>query len=93
MRIAPSRRLAGMEDLQPAGRAVDQVDDVVQPRGEHVDVLAVERRDEHPVEPGHDVVGDLVGLVLQPLDLVHDGRPPVGVGPQQVLHAAGRPPP
>ena len=72
--MAPSGRRAGVEDLEPARGAVDQVDDVVQPGGQEVDVLPVERGDEHPVEPGHHVVGDLVGLVLQPLDLVDDAR-------------------
>jgi hypothetical protein len=69
-----------VEDQQPAGGAVDEVDDVVQAGGEEVDVLPVERGDEHPVQPGDDLVGDLVGLVLQPLDLIHDGGAPWGVG-------------
>ena len=75
MSIGALRRLAGVEDLEPPGGAVDQVDDVVQPGGQEVDVLPVERGDEHPVEPGDHLVGDLVGLVLQPLDLIHDSRP------------------
>ena len=73
IRIAPSGASAGAEDVEPARGAVDEVDDVVQPGGEEVDVLPVERGDEHPVEPGDDLVGDLVGQVLQPLDLIHDG--------------------
>ena len=34
-------------------------------RGEAVDVLVVERRDEDGVQPAHDLVGHLVALVLQ----------------------------
>ena len=78
-------RLPGVEHLEPPGGAVDQVDDVVEPGGQQVDVLPVERGDEHPVEPGDHLVGDLVGLVLQPLDLIHDSRPAGGVGPEQLL--------
>ena len=37
----------------------------------------------------HHVVGHLVGLVLEPLDLVHDHAAPVGVGAQQVLLQPG----
>ena len=37
-----------------------------------MDVLPIERRDERAVEPVHHLVGDLVGLVLQPLDPLHD---------------------
>ena len=60
----PVRGLARVKDQEPPRRAVDQVDDVVQPGGEEVDVLPVQRGDEHPVEPGHHLVGHLVGLVL-----------------------------
>ena len=73
-----------MEDLQPAGGAVDEVDDVVEPGGQEVDVLAVERSDEHAVEPGHHVMGDLVSLVLESLDLVDDGASPVAVGREEL---------
>ena len=79
------RGLAGVEHLEPPGGAVDQVHDVVQPGGQEVDVLPVERGDEHPVQPGDHLVGDLVGLVLQPLDLVDDRRPPLGIRAEQVL--------
>src|SRR6185436_1473986 len=47
---------------------VDQVDDVVDPAGELVDVLAVDRRDEGAVEPVDDLVRDLVAGVLDVLD-------------------------
>ena len=54
-----------------------------------MDVLPIERRDEDPVEPGHHLVGELVGLVLQPLDLVDDGAAAVGVGLEQFLQQPG----
>ena len=53
-------------------RPVDQVDDVVEAHGELVDVLAVDRRDERPVDAPQDLVRDLVALVLEALDLVGD---------------------
>ena len=72
-RMAPGGRLARVVHLDPVGGAVDQVHHVVQPGGQQVDVFPVERGDEYPVQPGHHLMGDLVGLVLQPLDRVHDG--------------------
>src|SRR5438105_7113491 len=44
------------------------VQHVVQPRGQPVDVVAIERGDERRVERGHDAMGDLVALVLEALD-------------------------
>ena len=38
----------------------------------------------------HHVVGDLVGLVLEPLDLVDDRAAPVVLGAQQLLLQPGR---
>ena len=78
-----------MKDLEPPGGAVDQVHDVVESGGEEVDVLTVERGDEHPVEAGDHVVGDLVGQVLEALDLVHDGAALVAIGAEQVVNRAG----
>ena len=40
------------------------VGDVVLPGREEVDVFPVQGRDEYPVEPGHHLMGHLVGLVL-----------------------------
>src|SRR5262249_6161910 len=65
-------RLGDLEEAHAADGAVDQVDDVVQPYGELVDVLAVDRRDEGPVDVAEDLVGDLVALVLEAFDLVGD---------------------
>jgi hypothetical protein len=82
------RRLTQVEDLRPARGPVDQVDHVIQPRGQLVNVLPVERGDEAPVEAGDHLVGELIALVLQPLDgLYHEGSP-VGRGLQQVFHHA-----
>ena len=79
-----------MEHQQAPGGAVDQVHNVVQPGGQEVDVLPVERGDEHPVEPGDHLVGHLVRLVLQALDLVHDRRPPLGIRSEQLLQQIRR---
>ena len=38
-----------------------------------MDVFSVERGDEHPIEPGHHFMGDLIGLVFQALDGLRDG--------------------
>ena len=83
------RGVAGVEHLDLPGAAVDQVHHVVEPRGQHVDVFAVERRDEGPVEPGHHLVGDVVRLVLQSLDGLHDGEPAVHVGAEEHLQLLG----
>src|SRR5918911_723307 len=53
-----------LEDVGDALRRVDRVDDVVEARGERVDVLAVDRRDERLVEALDDVVRDPVALLL-----------------------------
>src|SRR5215471_524704 len=70
---APGRcRLRDPEETHAANRAIDQVDDVVQAHGELVDVLAVDRSDEGAVDAAEDLVGHLVALVLEALDLVRD---------------------
>jgi len=58
------RGVAGPENVKSAGGAVYQIHHVVQPGGQKTDVLPVQGGDEDPVEAGHDVVSDLVGLVL-----------------------------
>ena len=82
-------RVTGVEHLHLAGAAVHQVHHVVEARGQHVDVFAVERRDEGAVQPGHHLVRDDVGLVLQPLDGLHDREPAVHFGGQQHLQLLG----
>ncbi len=54
-------------------RLVHEVHDVVEPRGQAVDVLPVERRDEGAVDPPDDVVGGLVGGVLGVAHPLRDG--------------------
>ena len=73
-RLRERRRLLDLEEDQPADRAVDEVDDVVEADRELVDVLPVDRRDEGPVDAAQDLVRDLVALVLEALDLVGHGR-------------------
>ena len=50
------------------GGLVDEVADVVERRGQAVDVVAVERGDECPVEQAYDLACDVVPLVLVRLD-------------------------
>src|SRR5207253_3044915 len=71
------RQLAGaeadlVEAIQPdqRRRRVDGVHDVVERARQRVDVFAIERRDEGPVQPLDDLVGDEVALVLDFLDLL-----------------------
>src|SRR6185436_12986139 len=61
-------RLLDPVDDQPLGHCLDEIQDVVQPGGEIVDVLAVDRRDERGVQPLDDLVGDDVPGVLDFLD-------------------------
>ena len=51
-------------------RRVDRIHHVVERARERVDVLAIERRHERPVQPLDDPVGQEVALVLDLLDLV-----------------------
>ena len=62
------RRRDPVED-DPGGGGVDEVEDVVERPDEDVDVLAVDRRDPGPVQEVERLVGDLVALVLEALDL------------------------
>ena len=71
-RAGEERRLRDVEEDQTPDGPVDQVDDVVEADGQLVDVLAVDRRDEGPVDAAEDLVRDLVALVLEALDLVRD---------------------
>ena len=47
---------------------VDVVEDVVEPGGQRVDVLALEGRDERAVEQLDDLVGELIAGMLEVLD-------------------------
>ena len=59
-----------VETVEPdvRGGFVDGVDDVVERAGEHVDVFAVERRDEGPVQALDDFVRQVVAGVFDVLD-------------------------
>ena len=75
-RIAASRRASSVGpvdavDDERLGDRLDPVDDVVEPRHELVDVLAVERRHERVLEPAVDLVVDLVAALLERLDRGH----------------------
>src|SRR3954451_1341309 len=74
----PLRKLPGrflhdvdVEHLEPTGGPVEQIDDVVETRGEHVDVLAIDRRDEALVDALIDGAREDVCLVLDVLDRPH----------------------
>lgn len=60
-------------DRHAAGRALDDVHDLVQRAGDRVQVLAVEGGHEVPVELLVNEVRDLVGLVLLLAEPVGDG--------------------
>src|ERR1017187_2751880 len=47
---------------------LDVVEDIVQSRGQRIDVLAIERRHERAVQRSHQLVCDVVAGVLQVLD-------------------------
>ena len=55
-----------------------------------MNVLPVERRNERAVEPIHDLVGDLIGLVLEPLERLDEGRAPFGRRGEQLAQVVGR---
>src|SRR5512134_4066906 len=60
--------LRDLEEEHPGGRGLDQVDHVVQRRGQRQDILPVDRCDEGRVQLPDDVVGQGVPLVLHLLD-------------------------
>jgi hypothetical protein len=47
---------------------INTIDHVVEIARQEVDVLSVNRCDEGPVEAGHDLMRDLIGLMLEALD-------------------------
>src|SRR5215217_2602312 len=69
---------------------LDEVDDVVERRGQRVDVLTVDRRDERRVQPLDDVVGDAIALLLAD-DHVTGQLTMVGPLPEHALQQLGRP--
>ena len=66
---ADPHRFEPVEADEPR-RGIDGVHDIVEGARQIEDVLAIQRRDERPIEPLDDLVGQLVALVLGFLDLV-----------------------
>src|SRR3954447_4382893 len=81
------RRLDLVEP-EVVGDLLGVVDDVVERRGEAVDVLAVDRRDEGLVEAPDDVVRDPVALLLADQDVAGQVRP-LGIGAQHLVEQVG----
>jgi hypothetical protein len=65
--------LGELIEHQRGGGRLDVVHDVVHPRDQAVDVIAVERRDERLVQALHARVGDDVGLVFDFFDARRQG--------------------
>src|SRR6266699_6700679 len=61
-------RLVDLVQIQPIRGRVDHVEDVVQRTREGLDVLAVDGRDEGPVQGLEDVVREVVAAMLDVLD-------------------------
>jgi len=59
-----------LEQHEPRADGLDGVEHVVEPARQVVDVLALERGHERPVELGEQLVGHAVGLVLDRLELL-----------------------
>src|SRR3989442_5027269 len=80
------RRVDAVED-ERVGGLLDEVEDVVEPADERVDLLPVEWRDERRLEPVADVVADLVPAMLGVPDL-NRPAPPLVVTPQHGFEQA-----
>ena len=78
--------LVEQDDL---AHVVCDVGDVVEPRGDADDVLAIERRDEGLVQAPEDLVGQLVAVVLDGVD-VADLALHLGEVAQETLERDGR---
>src|SRR5439155_550264 len=66
------------KDLRAPGSPVHRVHDVIEIGRELVNVFAIERRNEGAVEAVDDLMRDLIGFMLQPLDRFDVGRAAVG---------------
>src|SRR4051794_14904499 len=87
----PLRLLEGRLDLvepEVVGDLLRVIHDVVERRGERVDVLAVDRGDEHLVEAADDVVRDPVALLLADEDVAGE-RGILGVAAQHLVEQIG----
>ena len=71
-----------MIHLDSVRRSIDQVHHIIEPGSQEVNVLPVQRGDEHSIQPGDYFVGDLVCLMFQPLDRIDDGVPADRIGPE-----------
>ena len=81
------RRL-DLVEAEVVGDLLDEVDDVVERRGEREDVLAVDRRDERLVEALDDVVRDPVALLLADEDVAREVRA-VGIVREHLVEQVG----
>ena len=84
---APKRTRVEPVEPDERRRRVDRVHHVVERPRQRVDVLAVERRDERPVQALDDLVRQEVALVLDLLDLV--GLVPDRIAPARASPRAG----
>ena len=64
--------------VEMVGGVINEVADVVDRRGQPVDVVAVERRDERPVEEADDLARHVVAPVLERLDPADELAPSSG---------------
>ena len=55
-----------------------------------MDVFAVEWRNEAPVEPGNDVMGQGIRFMLEPLDRLREVRAAVRLRFEQLMEVLGR---
>ena len=79
-----------MQHGEAARRAVEQIDHVVEARREHVDVLAIDRRDEALVDALIDGRRQQIGLVLDVLDRLTCSIDVLRIAEQLVEHLRGR---
>jgi hypothetical protein len=70
------------------GDVIDRVHDVVERRGQRVQIFPIERRDKRPVQPLDRVVRERVAAMLGVLDFVRD-RPVRRIGRQHLLEQPG----
>src|SRR3989338_3841840 len=58
--------LLHLEQDEALRHGFHEIHDIIEVGGQPVDILAVDRRDERLVQPLHDLVGELVGIMLEP---------------------------
>jgi hypothetical protein len=67
-------RLLDAEYRGSTSRPIDEIDDLVEVRRQHVNVFPIERRHERPVDAVDDLTGEIVGLMLE-IFYLRDLRP------------------